>query len=101
MLPLQRWSSKLETTGAMARGAGWNAALRIAGKHQAPCGIGLPQAAAGLGNAVPAQRRQSARLGREVSGDVGRGLRGQRLRHGPHDAPETFAGAIIVELFVD
>src|SRR6478672_12257651 len=70
MLSLQSRGSKLVTAGTMACGTGRDATLRVARIDEALRRIGLPQAAARLGNAIPPQRRQSVGLNGKISSNV-------------------------------
>src|SRR5271156_2534752 len=85
----------------MTGGAGWNAALRIAGKDQADRGIWLAQTAAALRFALTGYWRQPSRTMGEIGRHIGRVLIAQGGRDRAHSRPYTFARAEIIELFVD
>src|SRR6476661_7264087 len=70
MLSLQSRGSELVAAGTMACGTGRDATLRIACIDEALRRIGLPQAAARLGNAIPPQRRQSVGLNGKIRSNV-------------------------------
>src|SRR5271167_2168662 len=87
MLAPQRRSSKLLRSRPVTGGAGWNPALRVAGKDQADRGIALPQTAPTLWDTLTSHRRQPTGTMGDIGCDNGRVLIAQGVRDRVHDPP--------------
>ena len=87
MLTPQWRSPEFLSVRSMTGGAGWNPALRIAGKDQADRGISLAQTAAALWHALTGHWRQPAGTMGEIGRDIGRVLIAQGGRDRAHGPP--------------
>src|SRR5262249_60182679 len=94
-------SAGLVAAGSVTRRAGGNPALRGAGMDEPRAGVGLPEAAAALRNALVGACLRSYRPAREVGRHIGAILDAQRLGNGAHDAPQALSGAVVGELLGD